>query len=53
VNSKRFEQLTATGAKTIAVACPYCPIMLTDAAHAAGREDVKILDVAEILAERL
>jgi Fe-S oxidoreductase len=53
VNSKRFEQLTATGAMTIAVACPYCPIMLTDAAHATGREDVRILDVAEILAQRL
>jgi Fe-S oxidoreductase len=53
VNSKRFEQLTATGAMTIAVACPYCPTMLTDAAHAAGREDLKIRDVAEILAERL
>jgi Fe-S oxidoreductase len=53
VNFKRFEQLTATGAATIAVACPYCPIMLTDAAHAAGREDVRIADVAELLAERL
>jgi hypothetical protein len=27
--------------------------MLKDAAHAADREDVKILDVAELLAERL
>jgi Fe-S oxidoreductase len=53
VNSKRFEQLAVTGATTIAVACPYCPIMLTDAAHAAGREDVRIADVAELLAERL
>ena len=53
VNSKRFEQLTVTGAATIAVACPYCPIMLNDAAHAAGREDVRIADVAELLAERL
>jgi Fe-S oxidoreductase len=53
VNLKRFEELAVTGVGTIAVACPYCPIMLTDAAHAAGREDVKILDVAELLAERL
>jgi Fe-S oxidoreductase len=53
VNLKRLEDLTATGATTIAVACPYCPIMLKDAAHAAGREDLKILDVAELLAASL
>ena len=53
VNLKRFAELSSTGATTIAVACPYCPTMLKDAAHAAGREDVKLLDVAELLAERL
>ncbi|MEZ5366651.1 MAG: heterodisulfide reductase-related iron-sulfur binding cluster [Bryobacterales bacterium] len=53
VNHRRFEELAATGAKTIAVACPYCPIMLKDAAGHAGREDVRIVDVAELLASRL
>jgi Fe-S oxidoreductase len=53
VNHRRFAELTATGAKTIAVACPYCPIMLKDAAGQAGREDVRIVDVAELLASRL
>ena len=53
VNHRRFEELTATGAKTIAVGCPYCPIMLNDAAGQAGREDVQIVDVAELLASRL
>ncbi len=53
VNTRRFEELTATKATTIAVACPYCPTMLKDAAHAAGREDVQILDVAELLARGL
>jgi Fe-S oxidoreductase len=53
VNHRRFGELAATGAKTIAVACPYCPIMLKDAAGHAGREDVRIVDVAELLASRL
>ena len=53
VNHKRFEQAAATGASTIAVACPYCPIMLNDAAQHAGREDVQIVDVAEMVAQRI
>ena len=53
VNHRRFDELAATGANTIAVGCPYCPIMLKDAAVAAGREDVQIVDVAELLASRL
>ena len=53
VNHKRFEQAAATGASTIAVACPYCPIMLNDAAQHAGRDDVRIVDVAEMVAQRI
>jgi Fe-S oxidoreductase len=53
VNHRRFVELAETGAKTIAVGCPYCPIMLKDAAGHAGREDVRIVDVAELLASRL
>ena len=53
VNQKRFAQLAETKASTIAVACPYCPIMLRDAAGAAKRDDIAILDLAEIVARRL
>ncbi len=53
VNHKRFAELAATGASTLAVACPYCPIMLSDAAQHAGRDDVRVADVAELVAERL
>jgi Fe-S oxidoreductase len=53
VNDVRFEQIAATGTKTVAAACPYCPIMLSDAAGRAGRTDVRIVDVAELVAERL
>ena len=53
VNQRRFAELMQTQATTVAVACPYCPIMLRDAANALKRDDVEILDVAEIVARNL
>ncbi len=53
VNHKRFAEAAGTGVSTIAVACPYCPIMLKDAAQHAGREDIQIVDVAELVAQRI
>jgi Fe-S oxidoreductase len=53
VNHGRFNQAMETGATTVAVACPYCAIMLDDAAGHANRKDVRIVDVAELLASRL
>jgi len=53
VNDRRFAEANATDAETIAVACPYCQIMLKDAAGRAKKPDVQILDVAELVASRL
>jgi Fe-S oxidoreductase len=53
VNQRRFTELMQTQATTVAVACPYCPIMLRDAANALKRDDVEILDIAEIVARNL
>jgi Fe-S oxidoreductase len=53
VNELRFAQLAETQAATVAVACPYCPIMLQDAANHAQRDDLEIVDVAEIVARCL
>ncbi len=53
VNHRRFAEAAASGASTLAVACPYCPIMLKDAAQHAQREDIAVLDVAELVAARL
>jgi len=53
VNELRFAQLTATQAPTLAVACPHCPTMLRDAANRAQRDDLEIVDVAEIVARSL
>ena len=53
VNYMRFAEAEGTGADTLAVACPYCPIMLKDAAGRAGRADIRVADVAQLVAERL
>ena len=51
VGETRFEEALATGQETLAVGCPFCMIMLSDAAGSDRSMAVK--DVAEVLAERL
>ena len=46
------EEAAATGATTIAVGCPFCLTMMTDASKQA-ENGIKVRDVAEIIAERL
>jgi Fe-S oxidoreductase len=48
----RMEQLVGTGARVIAVACPYCQQMLEETAKSLGTE-VEVMDVVEILAASL
>ncbi|GJQ51976.1 MAG: iron-sulfur-binding protein [Anaerolineaceae bacterium] len=52
VNTERFTEAKATGALTLAVGCPFCLLMMTDASKADGGE-IQVKDVAEIVAERL
>jgi Fe-S oxidoreductase len=52
VCSVRAKEALATGATTVAVGCPFCLTMLTDGV-AAQADSAQVLDVAEILAERL
>ncbi len=53
VNHQRFDEIVATGARRVAVACPYCPIMLNDAAQHAHRADIQVIDIAELVASRM
>jgi Fe-S oxidoreductase len=39
-----------TGAETLAVACPFCTVMLDDGVRSTGR-DMRVVDVATLLAE--
>jgi Fe-S oxidoreductase len=52
VNENRFAEVVATGKNTLAVGCPFCLTMLTDAAKAAQSE-MKVVDVAEVVAESM
>jgi Fe-S oxidoreductase len=52
VNATRFAEAQATGAETLAVACPFCLTMMNDAAKDVASE-MEVLDVAEIVAARL
>jgi Fe-S oxidoreductase len=52
INVERTEELLATGAETIAVACPFCMTMITDGANAVG-SSVPVLDIAEVVAAKL
>jgi Fe-S oxidoreductase len=52
VSAVRVAEARATGAETMAVACPFCMIMLTDAAKADG-EALKVVDIAEVIADRI
>ncbi len=52
VNVERSEELLATGADQIAVACPFCMTMITDGVNGAG-SSVPVFDISEVVASRL
>jgi len=52
INTERTEELLATGAKTIAVNCPFCMTMITDGVKA-KEADVKVRDISEIILEQI
>jgi Fe-S oxidoreductase len=53
INIERAEEALATEADEIAVACPFCLVMLDDGIKELGREDVRVRDLAMILADGL
>jgi Fe-S oxidoreductase len=57
INHERVDEALATGATTVATACPFCRVMISDGVNdrqeAAGREGVDVRDVAQLLLESL
>ncbi len=52
INVDRAEEALATGATTIAVACPFCMTMMSDGVKSKEKEaEVKVKDIAELIAE--
>jgi heterodisulfide reductase subunit D len=52
INIDRTEEALATGARTIAVACPFCMTMMSDGVKNKEKEaEVTVKDLAELIAE--
>jgi Fe-S oxidoreductase len=52
INVERAREALATGAETLAVACPFCTVMLDDGVRETG-ETMRVADVSTLLAEAL
>jgi Fe-S oxidoreductase len=50
INEERVREAAETGAETLAVACPFCTVMLDDGMRSSGR-DMRVVDLATLLAE--
>jgi Fe-S oxidoreductase len=53
VNLARAEELVATGAETVAAACPFCASMFRDALKSVADAPPKLLDIAQIAARAI
>jgi Fe-S oxidoreductase len=52
INEERAREAAETGADTLAVACPFCTVMLDDGVRQRG-DELRVADVATLLAESL
>jgi Fe-S oxidoreductase len=50
INQERVREAVATGAQTLAVACPFCTVMLDDGVRETGAK-LKVVDLATLLSE--
>jgi len=50
INEERVREAAETGAETLAVACPFCTVMLDDGVRSSGR-DMRVVDLSTLLAE--
>jgi Fe-S oxidoreductase len=53
ISHNRAQELAATGAKTVAAACPFCNTMLRDGLTAISTQPPQLLDIAQIAAASL
>jgi len=53
VNHRRLSHIEETHANAVATGCPFCLIMLDDAAKTKNREDIQRFDIAELLEKSL
>jgi Fe-S oxidoreductase len=51
INEERVEESLQLGVDHIFTACPFCMTMFEDGLKNKEREDIKVLDIAEVLFE--
>ena len=51
VIEERVREAVETGAETLAVACPFCTVMLDDGVRQRGGDELRVVDVSTLLAE--
>jgi Fe-S oxidoreductase len=51
VNHLRAEQAISTQASVVATGCPFCKTMLTDGMKHHNKENIQVLDIAELVAQ--
>jgi len=52
INEERVREAAETGAETLAVACPFCTVMLDDGVRASGKQ-LRVVDVSTLIVESL
>jgi Fe-S oxidoreductase len=52
INENRVREAAGTGADTLAVACPFCTVMLDDGVQSTG-DQLRVADVATLLVEQI
>jgi Fe-S oxidoreductase len=52
INQERVREAAQTGAGTLAVACPFCTVMLDDGVQSTG-DELRVVDVATLLVEAM
>jgi Fe-S oxidoreductase len=50
VNLDRAKEIVASGAQAVAVACPFCKTMVSDGVKHYDRDDIEVMDIAEVVA---
>ncbi len=52
INAERVREASETGAETLAVACPFCTVMLDDGVRSMGKQ-LRVVDVSTLLVESM
>jgi Fe-S oxidoreductase len=52
INEERVREAVETGAETLAVACPFCTVMLDDGVRSLGKQ-LRVVDVSTLLVESI